>query len=352
MPALAAEKPATILVTGATGYIASHVVLAALQSFPNYKVRGTVRAEEKAKDLRAALSKQGVDTSDSHLEFAYVDDLLSEHQIGKAMVGVHGVAHIALPNISENLVEDATASVLTVLKCAQKAGTVQRVVITSSSCASVSMPCSPRDGFVDAGTWNDSAIERWRNYKALSEEERTAIKRRTDGSWFWYLYEACKTVSEKEAWKWMEKNKPEFDLVTVLPNANFGPVIYGEVSSTAEWIAMLLKNTERAVEATQSIASQWHVDVRDDAKVHLLSLSAPEVANKRLWTVSDPWGWNDILAILRNHFPGTPVPSDVDDPDKGPTCQMHVEHALATKLVGSWIGLEKSVVDTAMSIGY
>jgi len=352
MPALLSEKPATILVTGATGYIASHVVLAALQSFPNFKVRGTVRTEDKAKGLREALAKQGIDTSESRLEFAYVDDLLSEDQIGKAMAGVQGVVHIALPRPSENLVEDATASFLTILKCAQKAETVKRVVLTSSSCASVSMPASPPDRLVDAGTWNDPAVERWQKYKTLSEEEKKEIKQRTDGSWFWILYEACKTFSEKEAWKWMVQFKPTFDLVTVLPNANFGPVLYGEPGSTAAWVTMLLKNTDEAIQTTKSIPSQWHVDVRDDAKVHLSSLIAPEVANKRLWAVGDPWGWNDILAILRKHFPDNAVPPDVSDPDKGPTCPMRVEHELATKLVGSWIGLEKSIVDTAKSAGY
>jgi len=351
MPSLSTQKPATILVTGATGYIASHIVLLALQSFPNFKVRGTVRTEDKAKSVREALSKQGVDTSEARLEFAYVDDLSSEDQIGKAMKDVQGVVHVALPRASETYVEDATASVLAILNCAEKAGSVDRVVITSSSCASVTMPFSPPDQLVSGETWNDASVERWKKYKASSEEEKKALKD-TEGAWWWIMYEACKTVSEREAWSWMEEHKPRFELVTVLPNANFGPVVYGEPGSTASWITTLLKNDEEAVQLTQSIPSQWHVDVRDDARVHLLSLTSEEVANKRLWTVSDPWGWNDILAILRKNFPDKPVPADVEDPTKGPTCQLRIEHDLATKLVGKWIGLEKSVVDTAKSVRF
>jgi len=352
MPALSTDKPATILVTGATGYIGAHIALAALQSFPNYKVRGTVRTEEKAKVVREALFKQGVDTSEARLELVYVDDLLSEDQISKAMKDVQGVVHVALPTPSESFVEDATASFVTILNCAEKAGTVERVVLTSSSCASVSMPCSPPDRLVDAETWNDSSIERWKKYKGSSEEEKKAVRESKDGAWFWLLYEACKTASEREAWKWMAEHKPSFDLVVLLPNANFGPVLYGAPTSTAAMVASLLENDDKAVGLTQSIPSQWYVDVRDCALVHLRVLSSPEVANKRIWTVAGPWGWNTILDILRKNFPGKSFPPDVEAPDKGPTSQLRIEHDLATKLVGKWIGLEKSVMDTVKGVKF
>ncbi|EJU04707.1 NADP-binding protein [Dacryopinax primogenitus] len=352
MPVLSPDQPSTILITRGTGYIASHTVLAALQLYSNFKVRAIVRTEDKARGLRDALDRQGADTSDSRLEFAYVDDLLSQDQIGRAMDGVQGVVHIALPRPSENLVEEATGSILTVLTSAQRAGTVTRVVMTSSSCASISMPWSPANRLVDSNTWNNAAIDRWRAYTMLNNEAKRAIQHGVDGSWFWTLYEACKTVSEQEAWKWMKENKPAFDLVTILPNTNFGPVIYGEPSSTAEWITMLLQNNENSPAAMKSIPSQWRVDVRDDAKVHLSSLIDANVANKRLWTVSEPWGWNILLAILRKHFPNKPVPLDIEDSAYGPTCQMRVEHELATQLIGNWIGLEQSVVDTAKSIGH
>lgn len=36
------------------------------------------------------------------------------------------------------------------------------------------------------------------------------------------VYAASKTLSEKEAWKFMDEKKPGFTLNTVLPNINFG----------------------------------------------------------------------------------------------------------------------------------
>ncbi|EED81801.1 predicted protein [Postia placenta Mad-698-R] len=82
-----------IVVTGITGYIASHVGLAALQA--GHRVRGTVRDLKRAQELRNAYAKQGVDIT--KLEFIVVDDITSGTQLANAVKGADGVAHVALP---------------------------------------------------------------------------------------------------------------------------------------------------------------------------------------------------------------------------------------------------------------
>jgi nucleoside-diphosphate-sugar epimerase len=48
-------------------------------------------------------------------------------------------------------------------------------------------------------------------------------------------YAASKTLGEKAAWKWMEEEKPSFDLVTILPGFIWG------VSTFFEHLAYQLK---------------------------------------------------------------------------------------------------------------
>lgn len=42
----------------------------------------------------------------------------------------------------------------------------------------------------------------------------------------WTVYHASKALAERAAWDFMHREKPAFDLVTVLPSFNFGPYIH------------------------------------------------------------------------------------------------------------------------------
>jgi hypothetical protein len=78
MPALAPNS--LIAVTRITGYIASHVGLAALQA--DYRVRGTIRSHKGAESLKAGYAEQGIPVFDldDRLEFVVIDDLLFSDQ--------------------------------------------------------------------------------------------------------------------------------------------------------------------------------------------------------------------------------------------------------------------------------
>ncbi|KAF9800990.1 hypothetical protein IEO21_10229 [Rhodonia placenta] len=236
-----------IVVTGITGYIASHVGLAALQA--GHRVRGTVRDLKRAQELRNAYAKQGVDIT--KLEF----------------------------------------------------------------------------------------IVAWEN--ATAEDK-------TKPEWAWIRYAATKILSEKAAWKWVEENKPPFDIVTILPNANFGPVLYGDARSTGFWIQSFLKGHN---EFAESVGPQWFIDVRDDGRLHVAALTNPSLSGKRIWGVAEPTGWNQILAILRKSFPDANVAPDLVGEPGEPTKQK-IENTVATEALGGWIGLEQSLVDTGKSLGF
>jgi len=160
------------------------------------------------------------------------------------------------------------------------------------------------------------------------------------------IYAAAKTKSEKAAWEFMESKKPQFDLVTTLPNMNFGPVLHGEPTSTSSRVAELMRNEPDPVRLRPP---QWFIDVRDCARLHIISLTNPSLSGKRIWAAAEPFGWNAVLAILRKNFPGLKLPEDFEN--GGPDRQK-VNSEPAKALLGGWISLEKSVVDFGKSLGY
>ena len=80
----------TILVTGATGYIGSHVVEELIAA--GYKVRATTRAVNKAKFLVDIIGKK---FGRNHLEVLEVPDMVAEDAYDVAIQGVAGVVHLA-----------------------------------------------------------------------------------------------------------------------------------------------------------------------------------------------------------------------------------------------------------------
>lgn len=78
-----------VLVTGASGFIAKHVIKGALAR--GYRVRGTLRRPECEAEIRAAVGESG-----SRLSFVKAD-LLSDDGWPEALAGCRYVLHLASP---------------------------------------------------------------------------------------------------------------------------------------------------------------------------------------------------------------------------------------------------------------
>ncbi|CCM04626.1 uncharacterized protein FIBRA_06810 [Fibroporia radiculosa] len=345
-----------IVVTGISGYIGSHVGLAALTA--GHHVRGTVRSLARAEEVKAAYAKQGADIS--RLEFALVDDLTSEVQLSAAFKGAAGIANLAIPgsltadsNIEPQQVIDAA---IALLRVAAQEPSIQRVVFTSSSTAAFARP-----GFIDrplnGSDWNEEAQRRYE--EADEETKKIPFK------WAAIKYHYSKYASEKAAWKWIAEHKPTFDFVSLIPNNNFGPLLLGDVHSSALWLYSLMKNEtsifkilfprkslvpavftsfEDYVNINNSTA-EWFIDTRDTGRLHVLALTTPSVGGKRFWAVASPYGWNQVLTILRRTYPESTFPENLPEENGGVDTQ-EIDNSIATELLGGWIGLEKSIIDT------
>ena len=144
-----------VLVTGATGFIASHTILALLNK--GYEVRGTARSASKADQLNATLSSY----AGKPIEIEVVSaDLTKDDGWPQAMEGVTYLQHLAspipntLPKDPNDLIVPAKEGALRALRAAKAAG-VKRAVMTSSLASIAYGWGDARPAMLDESHWSN-----------------------------------------------------------------------------------------------------------------------------------------------------------------------------------------------------
>jgi len=263
-----AEK--TILVTGISGFIAKHCAVDLLRH--GYRVRGTVRNQKKAEEVKATL---GQHCDISQLEFVQAD-LLSDAGWEAAMQGVYGVLHLASPFIlnepkdPDELIRPAVEGTLRVLKAAVAAG-AQRFVQTSSMAA------------VQYGHPKDRSA-------AFTEDDWTVL----DGPGV-TSYTRSKTLSERAARDFMNQQQTAMHYASVNPGLVLGPLLDRDMGGSAEVIQMFLRGKYPGCPRL----SFGVVDVRDVATMHRLALETSEPSGGRYLGVSESAWFLDMMRPIK-----------------------------------------------------
>jgi nucleoside-diphosphate-sugar epimerase len=181
--------PTTVLVTGASGFIAAHVVDSFLRK--GYHVRGTVRSEKAASDVRQTHAKYA-----DQLTTSIVPDMAAPNAFDEAVKGVDGVIHTASPFIlgasdfETELFQPAIQGTTSILEAAQKNNpAVSRVVITGSFASVVDPTEGQRAGYVYTEVdWNPVTGEAATSNGVMA-------------------YLSSKTFAEQAAWRYVQENK-------------------------------------------------------------------------------------------------------------------------------------------------
>lgn len=235
--------------TGGSGFLALHCILQALTA--GYVVRTTVRSAGKKDAITEVLKKANPPLNIQKVSFV-VADLLDDNGWAEAASGASIILHVASPfpavqpKDENEVIQPAVSGTLRVLKAARSSGTVQRVVLTSSAVA-ISYGTKYVSGKVfDEDDWSDP-----------------------DGKGSYITaYAKSKTLAEKAAWDFIDREGGDLELTVVNPVGIFGPpLLLPNESTTCDIIKDMLQGKFPAVPNIQFGV----VDVRDVAALHLLA---------------------------------------------------------------------------------
>lgn len=248
----------TVLVTGGSGFIGMRCIMQLAEA--GYTVRTTVRSLTREAEVRETLKRAGSDLGDA-LSFIAAD-LLRDEGWAEAVEGCRYVLHVAspfplgVPKHEDELIVPARDGAIRVLKAARDAH-VKRVVLTSS--------------FAAVGYGSEH-----RN-RPFTEEDWTDPDDRTIGA-----YVKSKTIAERAAWDFVEKEGGGLELSVVNPVGVFGPLLGPDYSTSIEIVRRLL---DGAVPGIPRL-SFGIVDVRDVADLHLRAMTRPEAKGERFLAVA------------------------------------------------------------------
>ncbi len=248
----------TVLVTGGSGFIASHVILQLLAA--GHTVRATVRDLKREPEVRALLKQGGAEPGERLQLFAA--ELMKDAGWAEAAQGCDYVLHVAspfpanVPKHEDELIVPAREGALRVLRAARDAG-VKRVVLTSSFAA------------VGYGLPDQAKPFDETNWTNLNGEGLTA-------------YVKSKTIAERAAWDWLAGEGGGLELSVVNPVAVFGPVLGRDYATS---ILLVQRLMDGSVPACPRL---WFggVDVRDVADLHLRAMTNPAAKGERFLAVA------------------------------------------------------------------
>ena len=281
----------TVLLTGASGFIATHIVNQLFEL--GYNIIGTVRSEEKGNWLARrfpGFKYEIVDLSPSANgnESPFT-------KVFKAHPEIKYVIHTASPvsfykeNIYKNLFVPAVEGTKDILQTAHKYGpNIKKFVYTSSISAAVNLDSPPENQILTEESWNP----------ILNDPKEL------DKSWS-DAYYASKTYAERAVWEFKETIKPQFSISTFLFPIVYGPpihdVTYETLKSSISTAKQLLGLPKDAKEIPTLL--RINIDVRDVARGHVKSLSNPEFDNTRSVLIGNVGDGQLIVDILHKHRP-------------------------------------------------
>ncbi|KAK5131145.1 hypothetical protein LTR08_001293 [Meristemomyces frigidus] len=269
-----------VLVTGGSGFVGSHCILLLLER--GYRVRTTVRSLSRSDRVRQMLEAGGASSEKVQgVEFVAAD-LSSDGGWTEASGGCSYVLHVASPlpafdpKNEDDLIVPTREGTLRALRAAKAAGTVKRVVVTSSVSA-------VGYGHADRGA------------KPFTEEDWTVLEKPLIPI---TAYHKSKTLAERAAWDFIEKDGGEMELAVVNPVGIFGPILAAKDYATSIELVVRLMNGQLPGLPQLSMGI---VDVRDVADLHLRCMIDPKAAGQRFLAIAgDYLTMHGIAMALKN----------------------------------------------------
>jgi nucleoside-diphosphate-sugar epimerase len=335
-----------VLVTGANGHLAQHVVhqLLARPASSRPTVRATTRSSTSAAALRSTFASH---VSAGTLQLVHIADLTSVSALTAVFINVTHIAHIASPlvvqptEVENDLLKPAIQGTTALLTAAhQSCSTLEAVVITSSLASVFDVSQGARKGYTyTSKDWNPityaEAADRNLDLSQFPARYRPFV-----------TYAASKKLAEEAAWEFYAEHKPSWRLVVVLPGYIAGPYVL-PLTKGVEGVSYSVGLVWRTVRSqpgeklTELDFVNW-VDVRDAADVHVRALLVEGAGGKRLLVGPLRVAYSDMTRIVREEY-GWETSEEVQRIEQGEVSNKETEEVLGIK---EWRPLKEMVLDT------
>lgn len=272
-----------VFITGSSSFIGQHILSELLQN--GYEVRAGVRSQEQITSFEKFFK---YDRNYDNVEFVLIRELDNSSALIPYLQDVELIVHVASPtphpgieNVTRDILEPAIKITNSVLFAAKKVPTIRRVIITSS----LSNVIRTEDNSTVVNEDNWSHAESTHDYSGCNPYE---------------AYIASKAIVEKKAWKFVETEKPSFDIITLLMTYVFGDVLVkndNKPSGTNALLWEILKN------GAQGGMMEQTVHVRDVADTHVRALNASVKGNQRFIIADDSIKFNNAFKLVKKEFP-------------------------------------------------
>ncbi|MEP1208497.1 MAG: aldehyde reductase [Rhizobiaceae bacterium] len=272
-----------VLVTGASGYIAKHIVLQLLQA--GYEVRGSVRSISRGREVADAVRPHLDPNTDLDQLLTFVElDLTADNGWSEAMEGIDVLLHTAspfpmkAPKNENDLIRPAVDGTLRALRAAAQSG-VNRVVLTSSTASVLYRPLPENARPFDESHWSDPA------YASCS------------------AYAKSKTLAERVAWDFVSSQAPEIQMTAINPGFVIGAPLDQKFGTSMQTIIRLLSGKDPALPRVGFCS----VDVRDVAAAHVRAIDNADSHGLRVLVVERFMWFADIAQALADACPNRKV---------------------------------------------
>ncbi|MCF1594492.1 NAD-dependent epimerase/dehydratase family protein [Streptomyces muensis] len=276
------DGSASVLVTGGSGFVGSHLVKRLLER--GYLVHATVRRTADTAKVRPLREMQEAHPDQLRL---FEADLLTEGSFDEAMAGCRVVFHVASPfrmpekidDGRRDMVDPALLGTRNVLASVERTPTVERLVLTSTVGAIFG-------DYSDVLAMDDAVLsERYFNTTSTVENNP---------------YHYAKTVAERAAWD-AEAAQDRWRMVSVNPGLVLGPSLTPASESGSLFLLDELFKGYFFYGAPDF--SFTTVDVREVADAHIAAAENPDAKGRYILAAPTMTSFHEMSRVLRTRHP-------------------------------------------------
>ncbi|KAB8070381.1 hypothetical protein BDV29DRAFT_198028 [Aspergillus leporis] len=211
--------------------------------------------------------------------------------------GVNGiVSDLSFKPDPQAMIPWVVKATLKIVEAATKEPSVKRIVLTSSSSAAYTLRPDPNGRTLDS--WNETAVKAAWDDKSPEKERGVTV------------YSASKTEGGRQAWKWIQEHRPQFQFNAVLPCVNMTP--HAEIPGST------MRSTCKLLGGNTSAFSKY--PEQDVARLMGIGLMDAGVTSERSFAFGEQMTWADVVRMLRELQPtNTRIPDPPDNLPRGRT---------------------------------